>query len=123
MCRKRFHAVSRVKDRAIKTARKMAPSFIFGLSLHFSSGQNRESRSSVFLCSETARKRLLCRLALNVFIFTMFEFFIINFSFFFLLFTFLMVYSLAIVLWFGTRQCLFSLLICVVGYYTICNLG
>ena len=32
------------------------------LSLHFSRGQNRESRSSVFLCSETARKRLLRRL-------------------------------------------------------------
>ena len=29
---------------------------------HFSRGQNRESRSSVFLCSETARKRLLRRL-------------------------------------------------------------
>ena len=33
-----------------------------GLSFHFSRGQNRESRSSVFLCSETARKRLLRRL-------------------------------------------------------------
>ena len=32
------------------------------LSFHFSRGQNRESRSSVFLCSETARKRLLRRL-------------------------------------------------------------
>ena len=38
------------------------PSFIFWLSFHFSRGQNRESRSSVFLCSETARKRLLRRL-------------------------------------------------------------
>ena len=32
------------------------------LSFHFSRGQNRESRSSVFLYSETARKRLLRRL-------------------------------------------------------------
>ena len=32
------------------------------LSFHFSRGQNRESRSSVFLCSETPRKRLLRRL-------------------------------------------------------------
>ena len=38
------------------------PSFIFCLSFHFSRGQNRESRSSVFLCSVTARKRLLRRL-------------------------------------------------------------
>ena len=30
---------------------------------HFSRGQNRESRSSVFLCSETKRKRLLRRLS------------------------------------------------------------
>ena len=52
--------------RESKTARKMAPpppsSFIFGLSFHFSRGQNRGSRSSVFPCSETARKRLLRRL-------------------------------------------------------------
>ena len=52
--------------RGSKTARKMAlpppPSFIFWLSFHFSRGQNRESRSSVFPCSETARKRLLRRL-------------------------------------------------------------
>ena len=33
------------------------------LSFHFSRGQNRKSRSSVFLCSETTRKRLLRRLA------------------------------------------------------------
>ena len=39
-----------------------SPSFIFCLSFHFSRGQNRESHSSVFLCSETARKRLLRRL-------------------------------------------------------------
>ena len=32
------------------------------LSFHFSRGQNRKSRSSVFLCSETKRKRLLRRL-------------------------------------------------------------
>ena len=31
---------------------------------HFSRGQNRESRSSVFLCSETKQKRLLRRLRL-----------------------------------------------------------
>ena len=30
--------------------------------IHFSRGQKRESRSSVFLCSETAQKRLLRRL-------------------------------------------------------------
>ena len=63
---KRFRVVSRVKDRATKTARKMAPppppSFVLWLSFHFSRDQNRESRSSVFLCSETARKRLLRRL-------------------------------------------------------------
>ena len=35
------------------------PTFIFWLLFHFSRGQNRESRSSVFLCSETKRKRLL----------------------------------------------------------------
>ena len=40
------------------------PSFIFCLSFHFSRGQNRESRSSVFLCSETARKRLQRRLVI-----------------------------------------------------------
>ena len=34
----------------------------FLLSFHFLRGQNRESWSSVFLCSETARKRLLRRL-------------------------------------------------------------
>ena len=38
------------------------PTFIFWLLFHFSRGQNRESRSSVFLCSDTKRKRLLCRL-------------------------------------------------------------
>ena len=38
------------------------PSLIFWLSFHFSRGQNRKSRSSVFFCSETKRKRLLCRL-------------------------------------------------------------
>ena len=38
------------------------PTFIFWLLFHFSRGQNRESRSSVFLCSETKRKRLLRRL-------------------------------------------------------------
>ena len=44
----------RVKDRA--------ENGIFWLLFHFSRGQNRESRSSVFLCSETKRKRLLRRL-------------------------------------------------------------
>ena len=39
------------------------PSFIFWLSCHFSRGQNRKSPSSVFLCSEIKRKRLLRRLA------------------------------------------------------------
>ena len=34
-------------------------------SFHFSCGQNRESRSSVVLCSETKRKRLLRRLPLK----------------------------------------------------------
>ena len=38
------------------------PTFTFWLLFHFSRGQNRESRSSVFLCSETKRKRLLRRL-------------------------------------------------------------
>ena len=38
------------------------PTFIFWLLFHFSRGQNRGSRSSVFLCSETKRKRLLRRL-------------------------------------------------------------
>ena len=38
------------------------PSFIFWLSFHFPRGQNRKSRSSVFFCSETKRKRLLRRL-------------------------------------------------------------
>ena len=38
------------------------PTFIFWLLFHFSRGQNRESRSSVFLYSETKRKRLLRRL-------------------------------------------------------------
>ena len=39
-----------------------SPTGIFWLLFHFSRGQNRESRSSVFLCSETKRKRLLRRL-------------------------------------------------------------
>ena len=40
-----------------------SPTVIFWLLFHFSRGQNRESRSSVFLCSETKRKRLLRRLS------------------------------------------------------------
>ena len=53
------------EERESKTARQMAQvkeSVIFWLSFHFSRGQNRESHSSVFLCSETARKRLIRRL-------------------------------------------------------------
>ena len=38
------------------------PSFIFWLSFYFSRGRSRKSRSSVFLCSETKRKRFLRRL-------------------------------------------------------------
>ena len=40
------------------------PTFIFWLLSHFLRGQNRKSRSSVFLYSETKRKRLLRRLLL-----------------------------------------------------------
>ena len=42
------------------------PSFIFWLSFHFSRGQNRESRSSIFLYPKTKRKRLLRRLESHV---------------------------------------------------------
>ena len=62
------------EERESKTARKMAQvkerggggeeTSIFWLLFDFSRGQNRESRSPVFLCSETKRKRLLRRLAL-----------------------------------------------------------
>ena len=45
-----------------------SPTFIFWLLFHFSRGQNRESRSSVFLCSETKRKRLLRRLWVGIFL-------------------------------------------------------
>ena len=45
-----------------KRFRAFPPTFIFWLLFHFSRGQNRESRSSVFLYSETKRKRLLRRL-------------------------------------------------------------
>ena len=38
------------------------PTFIFWLLFHFSRGQNGESHSSVYLCSETKWKRLLRRL-------------------------------------------------------------
>ena len=41
-----------------------SPTFIFWLLSHFSRGQNRKSRSSVFLYSENKRKRLLRRLLL-----------------------------------------------------------
>ena len=44
------------------------PSFIFWLSFHFSRGQNRKPRSSVFFCSETKRKRLLRRLFVSYFL-------------------------------------------------------
>ena len=40
------------------------PTFTFWLLSYFSRGQNRKSRSSVFLYSETKRKRLLRRLLL-----------------------------------------------------------
>ena len=42
-----------------------SPSFIFWLSFHFLSGQNRESRSSIFFHSKTKRKRLLPRPSLR----------------------------------------------------------
>ena len=42
------------------------PTFIFWLLFHFSRGQNSESHSSVFLCSETERNRLLRRLKYNI---------------------------------------------------------
>ena len=45
--------------------------FIFWLLFHFSRGQNRESRSSVFLCSEIKRKRLLLRLSREVKLFNL----------------------------------------------------
>ena len=45
-----------------KRFRAFPPTFIFWLLFHFSRGQNRESRSSAFLYSETKRKRLLRRL-------------------------------------------------------------
>ena len=47
-------------ERESKTARK-----VFWLSFHFSRGQNRKPPSSVFLCSETKRKRLLRRLCVT----------------------------------------------------------
>ena len=56
------------------------PSFIFWLSFHFSSGpMNRKSRSPVFLCSETKRKRLPCRLAIDVNLIIIIIIIIINF--------------------------------------------
>ena len=60
---------TRVKDRAENGVSERAgrgPTFIFWLLFHFSLGQNRESRSSVFLCSKTKRKRLLRRLAVDL---------------------------------------------------------
>ena len=66
---KRFPAVcplpsppreQRRRNESLGTARKKAQ--VKGLLFHFSRGQNRESCSSVFLCSETKRKRLLRRL-------------------------------------------------------------
>ena len=45
----------------------LPPLSFFLLSFHFSRGQNRESLSSVFLCSETKRKRLLRRLGCEVY--------------------------------------------------------
>ena len=52
---------TRVKHRSKNGVSRRA-TLIFWLSFHFSRGQNRESRYSVFLCSETKRKRLLRRL-------------------------------------------------------------
>ena len=65
-----FRSKGRAKNGASKrggVGKKVAfpspsPSFIFCLSFHFSRGQNREYRSSVFLCSEKTLKRLLRRL-------------------------------------------------------------
>ena len=69
---------ARVKDRAKNGSSKRAgrgvsflpapppPTFIFWLLFHFSHGQNRESLSSVFLCSETKRKRLIRRLVQSI---------------------------------------------------------
>ena len=50
---------TRVKDSAKNDASKRAGKE--WLSFHFPRGQNRKSRSSVFFCSETKRKRLLRR--------------------------------------------------------------
>ena len=49
-------------SRVCKDRAKNWVTFIFWFFFHFSRGQNRESRSLVFLCSETKRKRLLRRL-------------------------------------------------------------
>ena len=69
---------TRVKDRAKNSLRKksgggvsflplpLPPPFIFWFLFHFSRGQNRESLSSVFLCSETKGKRLLRRLVHSI---------------------------------------------------------
>ena len=70
---------TRVKDRAKNSLRKKSgegvsflplplppPPFIFWFLFHFSRGQNRESLSSVFLCSETKGKRLLRRLVHSI---------------------------------------------------------
>ena len=48
---------TRVKDRATEMAQ------VKKLSFHFSRGQKRKSPSSVFLCTEMKRKRLLLKLA------------------------------------------------------------
>ena len=45
------------KETALLLLPPPPPPFIYWLSFHFSRGQNRESRSSVFHCSETKRKR------------------------------------------------------------------
>ena len=55
-CR-RFRAVS--EQRTMKESQRPREKW---LSSHFSCGQNRQSRSSVYLCSETKRTRLLHRL-------------------------------------------------------------
>ena len=50
------------EERKVLPSPPPPPTFFFWLLFHFSRGQNRESRSSVFLCSKTKRKRLLRRL-------------------------------------------------------------
>ena len=57
-----FNAARVSGERVRRRGRKPPPSFIFWLSFHFSLGQNRKSRFSLSLCSETKRKCLIRRL-------------------------------------------------------------